>query len=196
MTDTTDIRRMMSSFPSGVSVVTALDTDSVPRGMTCSSLASVALDPATLVVCLRTAGPTLRAALKSRQFALNLLHEDAHGVSDLFASGNAERFLLTEWWLPVGAAGPHLAEAALAVADCAVSHTVEVGDHTAVFGRVTRVTLTREKAPLLYGKRRYARWSAAAAAPAPEPGTVVPRAGAPPAAPLPVSPKGDPRVRP
>ncbi|MFE6406632.1 flavin reductase family protein [Streptomyces sp. NPDC057837] len=166
----TDIRPLMASFPSGVSVVTALDADSAPRGMTCSSLASVALDPATLVVCLRTAGPTLRAALDSGHFALNLLHEEARSVSDLFASAGTDRFARAEWRLPLGAAGPHLTEAALAVADCTVVHAVEVGDHTAVFGRVTRVTQTDGRSPLLYGRRRYARWSAAASAPAPEAG--------------------------
>ncbi|WP_037934652.1 flavin reductase family protein, partial [Streptomyces sp. SPB78] len=53
-----DLRPLMSAFPSGVGVVTALDENAVPRGMTCSSLASVALDPAVLVVCLRAGGPT------------------------------------------------------------------------------------------------------------------------------------------
>ncbi|MFD9095557.1 flavin reductase family protein [Streptomyces collinus] len=159
--DNTDIRPLMSCFPSGVSVVTALGTDSAPRGMTCSSLASVALDPATLVVCLRTAGPTLRAALDSGRFAVNLLDERARAVSDLFASGATDRFERAEWRLPLGAGGPHLTGAALAVADCEVTQAVEVGDHTAVFGRVTGVTLPDAGEPLLYGRRRYARWSVA-----------------------------------
>lgn len=194
-TATTDIRPLMASFPSGVSVVTALDADSAPRGMTCSSLASVALTPATLVVCLRTAGPTTRAALDSGQFALNLLHEDARGVSDLFASGNAERFAHAVWRLPLGAAGPHLTEAALAVADCAVVHTVEIGDHTAVFGRVTRVTHADDKSPLLYGRRRYARWSTATAVPAPAPEPATPKDPAPLAVPVPPPLEGEARVR-
>ncbi|MFF7235753.1 flavin reductase [Streptomyces collinus] len=159
--DNTDIRPLMSCFPSGVSVVTALGTDSAPRGMTCSSLASVALDPATLVVCLRTAGPTLRAAVDSGRFAVNLLEERARAVSDLFASGATDRFERAEWRLPLGAGGPHLTGAALAVADCEVTRAVEVGDHTAVFGRVTGVTLADAGEPLLYGRRRYARWSVA-----------------------------------
>ncbi|MFF5366796.1 flavin reductase family protein [Streptomyces sp. NPDC013187] len=190
--NSTDIRPLMASFPSGVGVVTALGTDSAPRGMTCSSLASVALDPATLVVCLRTAGPTLRAALDSGHFALNLLHEDARTVSDLFASGSTDRFAHAEWRLPLGAAGPHLTEAALAVADCTVVHAVEIGDHTAVFGRVTRVTHTDGRSPLLYGRRRYARWSAAASAPAPEAGP--PPARALPALAVPSPLEGEARV--
>ncbi|GAB7065212.1 flavin reductase family protein [Streptomyces mexicanus] len=172
--DNTDIRPLMSCFPSGVSVVTALDADGAPRGMTCSSLASVALDPATLVVCLRTAGPTPRAALAGGRFAVNLLHEEARPVSDLFASGAPDRFTRTEWHLPLGAGGPHLTRAALAVADCEVVHTVEIGDHTAVFGRVAKVTLADGGEPLLYGRRRYARWSTAPDAPTAEPAAPAP----------------------
>ncbi|MYV56323.1 flavin reductase family protein [Streptomyces sp. SID3212] len=154
-----DIRPLMGGFPSGVSVVTTTAAGGTPHGMTCSSLASVALHPPTLVICLRTAGPTTQAVLGSGQLALNLLHEDARDTSDLFASGAADRFTRTEWRLPLGAGGPHLTAAAHAIADCAVVGTEEVGDHTAVFVRVHRVTQHENAEPLLYARRRYARWS-------------------------------------
>ncbi|MFD7068874.1 flavin reductase family protein [Streptomyces sp. NPDC059913] len=158
-----DIRPLMGGFPSGVSVVTALGADGTPRGMTCSSLASVALGPPTLVICLRTASPTTQSVLSSGQLALNLLHEQAQATSDLFSSGNPDRFALSEWRLPLGAGGPHLTQAAHAVADCTVAGTREVGDHTAVFVRVRRFTADESAQPLLYGRRRYARWSHATA---------------------------------
>jgi flavin reductase (DIM6/NTAB) family NADH-FMN oxidoreductase RutF len=179
-----DIRPFMAGFPSGVSVLTALDESATPRGMTCSSLASVALSPPTVVVCVRTASPTLEAALAGGQFAVNLLHERARAASDLFASGAADRFAHTEWRLTLGAGGPHLTADSHATADCRVVRAVPVGDHTAVFAEVDRVTI-REGAepPLLYGGRRYARWSDAAA-----PG--------PPTAPRPAPAEGGRRVRP
>lgn len=96
--------------------------------------------------------------------ALNLLHEGAHATSDLFASGNPDRFTLSEWRLPLGAGGPHLTAAALAIADCTVVGTREVGDHTTVFAQVRRFTADDSAQPLLYGRRRYARWSDATAA--------------------------------
>ncbi|MFD6419968.1 flavin reductase family protein [Streptomyces sp. NPDC060194] len=162
-----DLRPFMSAFPSGVSVLSTLDADGRPLGMTCSSLASVALTPPTLVVCVRTAGPTAAAILTQGHFALNLLHEDARTTSDLFASGDPDRFDRVEWRLPLGAGGPHLTAAAHAIADCAVVHTVPFGDHTAVFARADRVTVRPAARPLLYGLRRYATWSAATAEPPP-----------------------------
>ncbi|MFD7628154.1 flavin reductase family protein [Streptomyces sp. NPDC059851] len=199
----TDIRPLMSAFPSGVSVVTSLGTDSEPRGMTCSSLASVALSPPTVVLCLRTESPTTQAVLETGQVAVNLLHEQARPVSDLFASGDPERFARTEWRLPLGAGGPHLTGAAHAIADGEVAHAVEFGDHTAVFVRVHRVSLHEEAQPLLYGRRRYARWSDATSVPGPpaaappEPVAPAPaRASAPAAVSAPAAPEEAARVRP
>ncbi|MER5873232.1 flavin reductase family protein [Streptomyces sp. NPDC002044] len=178
-----DLRPFMAAFPTGVSVVTTLDSDAAPHGLTCSSVASVALEPPTLVVCIRAASPTLAVLLAQGHFALNLLHERARGTSDLFASGAPDRFDRTEWRLPLGAGGPHLTEDAHAVADCAVVRTVRFGDHTAVFAEVGRVTVRDDPQPLLYGLRRYALWSDAASAP-------------PPAAALPASLPAAPLVRP
>ncbi|UQX03477.1 flavin reductase family protein [Streptomyces sp. RerS4] len=195
-----DIRPLMSAFPSGVSVITTIAAGSEPRGMTCSSLASVALSPPTIVLCLRTESPTVQAVLESGHVAVNLLHENARPVSDLFASGAADRFERTEWRLPLGAGGPHLTEAAHAIADGVVTQAVEFGDHTAVFVRISRVSQHDGAEPLLYGKRRYARWTDATAVPGP-PAAAPP----PPAAPLPALPaplvapagsKGAARVRP
>ncbi|MEU8772388.1 flavin reductase family protein [Streptomyces sp. NPDC048606] len=163
----TDIRPLMAAFPSGVSVITTIGADSEPRGMTCSSLASVALSPPTIVLCLRTESPTARTVLETGHVAVNLLHENARLVADLFASGAADRFQRTEWRLPLGAGGPHLTEAAHAIADGEVTHAVEFGTHTAVFVRVTRVSQHDDVDPLLYGKRRYARWTDATGVPGP-----------------------------
>ncbi|MFP1625586.1 flavin reductase family protein [Streptomyces sp. 5K101] len=177
----TDLRPFMAAFPSGVSVVTTLDADDRPRGLTCSSLASVALAPPTLVVCIRTASPTLEALVDQRQFALNLLHERARATSDLFASGAPDRFERTEWRLPLGASGPHLTAAAHAIADCTVVKTMAFGDHTAVFAEAGRVTVRPGAQPLLYGLRRYAGWSDAASVP--QPAAVTPAPPVPPVLP-------------
>ncbi|MCX5193854.1 flavin reductase family protein [Streptomyces sp. NBC_00249] len=191
-----DIRPLMSAFPSGVSVITTIGADSEPRGMTCSSLASVALSPPTIVLCLRTASPTVQAVLETGHVAVNLLHENARPVSDLFASGAPDRFGQVEWRLPLGAGGPHLTEASHAIADGEVTRAVEFGDHTAVFVRVNRISQHDAEEPLLFGKRRYARWTDATAVPGP-PAAAPPLPAIPaPLAAAPSAPKGAARVRP
>ncbi len=152
-------RAMMRGFPTGVSVVTTTDLTGRPWGMTCSSVCSVTLEPPTLLVCLRAASPTLSAVLVRGTFAVNLLHEDAQGTAELFASGDPDRFERVAWQHADGPGGPHLCDDMHAVADCRISDTLLVGGHMVVFGEVLRVVRrAQECRPLLYGLRRYGSW--------------------------------------
>lgn len=152
-------RALMATFPTGVAVVTAMAPGGPPHGMTCSSLSSVAVEPATLLVCIRRTSPTLAAVLDTSAFAVNLLHDRARSAAQLFASGAADRFGRGRWTHEPGFAGPHLVDDTHAVADCRVAHSVVVGDHTVVFGEVFEVSPppARPAGPLLYGLRRF--WS-------------------------------------
>ncbi|OLR92028.1 hypothetical protein BJP25_24250 [Actinokineospora bangkokensis] len=148
---------MMSRFPTGVSVVACTGADGSPRGLTCSSVSSVALSPPTLLVGLRTASPVLAALVEVGRFAVTLLHADGRWAAELFASGAADRFDRVAW--VAGAAGPHLSLDGHTAADCAVLATQRVGDHTVVFGQVTAITSYQDRPPLLYGLRSYRAWS-------------------------------------
>lgn len=154
-------RALMAGFPTGVTIVTAFDDEGRPRGMTCSSVCSVALDPPTLLVCVRVDSPTLRAMLNSGVFAVNLLHNDAQPAAELFASGRPDRFDRIRWTAERDSGGPHLTADTHAVADCRISRTEQVGDHLVVFGEVARVTLRPgDHRPLMYGLRRFQSWPA------------------------------------
>ncbi|MDH6696262.1 flavin reductase family protein [Streptomyces griseoviridis] len=154
-----DFRALMAGFPTGVTIVTTTGTEGDPWGMTLTSLCSVSMEPPVLLVCMRRGSPTLDAALARRSFAVNLLHRRARSTAELFASGAPDRFDRVAWHAPAGTGGPHLLEAAHAVADCAVTTDQVVGDHVVIMGRVTRVTrLAEEQHPLLYGLRRFATW--------------------------------------
>jgi flavin reductase (DIM6/NTAB) family NADH-FMN oxidoreductase RutF len=153
-----DIRPIMATFPTGVSVVTTLDHGRSPWGITCTSLCSVAVRPPILLVCIRGESPTLAAMLSSGAFAVNLLHSGAQSVAELFASGARDRFHRIVWDMRDGDGGPHLDCAAHAIADCTVMADTLAGDHTIVTGRVHQASVTHHPRPLLYGLRRYASW--------------------------------------
>ncbi|MFC4536636.1 flavin reductase family protein [Sphaerisporangium dianthi] len=156
-TQLTDMRHLMAGFPTGVSVVTAVTGAGDPRGMTCTSLCSVALDPPTLLVCLRRGSPTLDAVVDSGALAVNLLHRQGRSTAELFGSGAPDRFDQVPWTPAPG--GPHLVEAAHTIADCTVGACQNVGDHAVVMAEVTMITKLCAPAPLLYGMRRYGSWT-------------------------------------
>ncbi|MFY1638152.1 flavin reductase family protein [Solwaraspora sp. WMMB335] len=158
-----DFRQMMAGFPTGVSIVTALGDDGVPWGMTCSSVCSVAVEPPTLIVCLRRSSPTLTAVLARGAFAVNLLHDGARDKAELFASGAPDRFDRVRWRCSAQNCGPHLLDDAHAIGDCRVTHTAPVGDHLVVFGEVRQIGRHPVASrPLMYGLRQYAAWPVAA----------------------------------
>jgi flavin reductase (DIM6/NTAB) family NADH-FMN oxidoreductase RutF len=157
--DPKQFRSLMATYPAGVAIVTTTDLAGRPWGMTCSSVCSVALQPPTLLVCLRIGSRTLAAMLKSRTFAVNLLHDRAETVAELFASGAIDRFEKVRWIYGPAFGGPHLIEDAHTIGDCRISQASTVGDHIVVFGQVFEVQThaVTPPSPLLYGMRQY--WS-------------------------------------
>jgi flavin reductase (DIM6/NTAB) family NADH-FMN oxidoreductase RutF len=156
-----DTRLLWAGFPTGVSIVAAVDREDRPWGMTCTSLCSVSLDPPVLLVCLRCGSPTLEAVRDHGTFAVNLLHDQAQPTAELFASGVADRFDHINWHAGEDTAGPHLVNSAHTIADCDVIDSNVVGDHCVIMGRVRAVTRLNAHQPLLYGLRRYATWQEA-----------------------------------
>jgi len=154
--DRHSFRTMMSRFPTGVTVVTCIDDAKVPRGMTCSAVCSVALDPPTLLIGVRAASPTIAAVLAGKRFAVNMLHGDGRSAAELFASGAPDRFDQVPW--EMGAGGPHLTLHGHTVADCTVTAAHRVGDHLVVFGEISDITEYDDRPPLLYGLRSYRSW--------------------------------------
>lgn len=151
-------RSLMTRFPTGVAVVTTLDADGRPHGLTCSSVCSVTLRPPTMLVCLRDASPTLDVIRRRSAFAVNFLHDRSQWVAELFASGAPDRFDLVHWERGSTHEGPYLPRYAHAVAGCRTSRTEHVGDHVVVFGETVEIRDQQDWNPLLYGLREYRGW--------------------------------------
>lgn len=148
-------RGFMSSYFTGVAVVTSVDDDGMPHGLTCNSLASVTLSPPTLLVCLDARSGTLAALRSSSAFAINLLHEHARSTAELFATPRASRFDTVRWCRSSYTGMPRLVGDAYAISECRVAETRTVADHAVVFGHVVEIE-NGAGSPLLYGRRSYA----------------------------------------
>jgi len=148
----------MRGFPTGVSVITALDATGEPHGMTCTSLASVSVVPPVLLGCLNVRSGTLAAVAGSGRFAVNLLHAQGRYAAEIFSSQGPDRFGRA-CWRPSDVLGvPWLTEDAFALAECVLAGTMTVGDHVVVLGRVLNIAGSADT-PLLYGLGQFATWS-------------------------------------
>lgn len=152
-----DYRTLMSSFPTGVAVVCALDSGGRPHGMTCTSLCSVTADPPTLLVSLHVHSGTYQAVRDSNCFTLNLLHARGRRAAELFASAAPDRFRRVVWRRSEVVGAPRLVDDAFALAECRVSEVFPAGDHMLVLGEVVG-TVHGGAEPLLYGLRQFTVW--------------------------------------
>lgn len=129
-----DMRRCMGRFTTGVAVVAAGDGDSC-SGMTISSLTSISLDPAILMISLTEGSRTTDMVAGTGRFAVSILSSRQEAVARHFATRGGARFESCEcdrgdtYGLP-------LIKDALVQAECHVHSWHDVGDHRVFFGQV------------------------------------------------------------
>jgi flavin reductase (DIM6/NTAB) family NADH-FMN oxidoreductase RutF len=150
---------IMSSFPSGVTIVTTLDETGVPKGLTSSAVASVSADPPLLLVCVDFTSRTLPALRAGGRFLVNFMRAGTADISRLFASKSEDKFAEVAW--RASASGmPHLHEDAIAWAECVTVQEVEAGDHVVLLGSVEAGTPAAPgEQPLVYYRRAWGAWA-------------------------------------
>jgi 3-hydroxy-9,10-secoandrosta-1,3,5(10)-triene-9,17-dione monooxygenase reductase component len=154
-------RQVLGTFPTGVTVVTAIAADGRPTGMAVGSFTSVSLDPplvAFLPACTSTSFPRIRTA---RSFCVNVLGEHQEDLCRVFASSGGDKFAGVPWSpTPSGAPRLHGVEAWI---DCSPYRVTTAGDHYLVIGRVDALDSTDAGRPMIFHRGRYGRITALAA---------------------------------
>jgi flavin reductase (DIM6/NTAB) family NADH-FMN oxidoreductase RutF len=145
-------RRTCAQFTTGITVVTTLDDEGRPHGMTVNSFSSVSLDPPLVLVSIDLRNAILGHFISSSWFAINILGEHQEDLSRRFSSASENRFLDLSWH--AGVSGTPLLDGVLAQLECSVVRTFEVGDHTVLIGEVRRAGYSEGK-PLVYFDSAY-----------------------------------------
>ena len=122
-----EFKRALGNYPTGVTVITTLDENNKPVGLTANSFASVSIDPLLILWSLDKKSSLYNAFIQTSKFAINILAEDQENLCSLFASKIADRFSQCEWdlserQLPVF-------PGALSQLECEVYKKVDAGDH-------------------------------------------------------------------
>ncbi|MEV6328815.1 flavin reductase family protein [Streptomyces sp. NPDC051909] len=151
-------REIFGTFPTAIAVITAVDEDGEPRGLTCNAVCAVSASPPLLLIGVDKKSQTLPALLSSGAFVVNFLAASGAETSQVFAGKGQDKFAGVGWEPSAVAAGaPILTEVALAVAECRTEQTIEAGDHWLFIGRVDGGTVFHRE-PLLYCQGAYSSW--------------------------------------
>jgi 3-hydroxy-9,10-secoandrosta-1,3,5(10)-triene-9,17-dione monooxygenase reductase component len=156
--DQLQFRSVMSHFATGVVVVTGIDPDGNPVGMTAQSFSALSLDPPLVMVSpARTSSSWPRIGQGGR-FAINVLGSQQQELSAAFARSGIDKFEGRSW--RTGELGIPLLDGAIAHIECDIEAVYPGGDHYIAVGRVRALDsqLTEpgaEPSPLLFYRSGY-----------------------------------------
>jgi 3-hydroxy-9,10-secoandrosta-1,3,5(10)-triene-9,17-dione monooxygenase reductase component len=156
-----DMRTVLGSFASGVTVVTAIGDE--PLGFTCQSFASLSLDPPLVALCPARSSVTWPRIREIGRFCVNVLAEDQEALSGRFARSGTGKYAGLRW--SPGPSGAPVLEGAVAWVDCTLWAEYAGGDHTVVIGNVRDLSPRPVRPPLLFYRGAYRHLR-----PAPPPG--------------------------
>lgn len=152
--DPKDFRRALSQFPTGVTVITTLDAEGNPVGVTASSFNSVSMDPTLVLWSIDKGAHSLTAFEKSEHFAVNVLGRDQVATSNNFASRGEDKFANAAYSAGLGGA-PVLNDYA-AQFECKTWAVYEGGDHLILVGEVLDYRYNDGVEPLVFARGSYA----------------------------------------
>ena len=151
-----NFRGAMRHLAGGVSVITAGRGKDI-TGMTVTSVASLSVDPPTLIVSINRESSSWPLIKRHGFFGVNILTSGQIDVAERFTGKGglkgAERFAGAHWMTRVS--GVPLLAGALAAVDCEVEDIVERHSHAIVIGRALDIQLSLRTAALAYWQGQY-----------------------------------------
>jgi flavin reductase (DIM6/NTAB) family NADH-FMN oxidoreductase RutF len=140
--DSAQFRAVLGHVPTSVVVVTGLNAQGSPFGITIGSFASVSLDPPLVGFFPGVRSQSWAAIRESGRFCVNVLGSHQEEACWRFAKEGDDKFAGVEW-LPSEGGSPVL-PGSIAWIDCEIDSETVMGDHTCVVGRVTSLDHAEE----------------------------------------------------
>ncbi len=150
--DSRQLRTVLGSFTTGVTIVTTRDADGIDYGVTANSFSSVSLDPPLVLWSQVLTSKSFPAFRDSDHFAVNVLSDDQIATSNHFAKSKEDKFAELEFSRGLG--GVPVLQGTAAHFECVKVAAYEAGDHMIFLGRVERVGHSGRR-PLAFAHGRY-----------------------------------------
>jgi flavin reductase (DIM6/NTAB) family NADH-FMN oxidoreductase RutF/DNA-binding IclR family transcriptional regulator len=150
--DARALRQVLGAFVTGVTVITTVDREGRPHGLTANSFSSVSLDPPLILWSQSLTAPSHPVFREAERFVVNILADDQVEVSNRFARGSDDKFAGCS--TRVGLGGVPLIEGCAAYLECRRIDSFPGGDHLVFLGQVERIERTGLQ-PLVFGGGKY-----------------------------------------
>jgi flavin reductase (DIM6/NTAB) family NADH-FMN oxidoreductase RutF len=154
--ETSEFRRVLGHWVSGVAVIAARAPGAQPCGLTANAVTSVSLQPPLILVCIDHAADSHDCIRDAGAFSVNFLASDQERLARRFAAWDLDQKFEGVAHSP-GVTGAPILDDALAWVECRVHAVHPGGDHTIFVGEVVAGD-AREGVPLLYYRGGYGRF--------------------------------------
>jgi len=143
------LRHALGGYPTGVAIVTALVENRQPIGMTINSFASVSLSPPLVSWSIDRRAATYQAFSRAPEFTVSVLSAEQAELATRFATRGANKFEDID----VCCNRPPVIPGGCAWFRCENSHSLLLGDHRMLIGRVVDYA-SNSLAPLVFSNGR------------------------------------------
>lgn len=150
--DKRQLRNVLGSFVTGVTVVTTRDAEGKLHGLTANSFSSVSLDPPLVLWSQATSAGSHPAFRDAERFTINILAENQYGLANHFATRSPDKFSGIDHDL--GVDGLPLLRDCSAWLECKVVSRFPGGDHVIFVGSVENIRQSASR-PLVFGGGQY-----------------------------------------
>ena len=152
--DIKDFRQALGQFPTGVTVITTLDQDGNPIGVTASSFNSVSMNPPLILWNVGKQAYSAKIFEAAQYFNVNVLGEDQMDISNTCARQGEDKFANINY--KSGIDGCPILEDTAACFECKTWQLYDGGDHIIVVGEVIKYQNNATVSPLVFSQGNYA----------------------------------------
>ena len=146
------LRDVLGTFVTGVTVITTRDGSGVAHGVTANSFSSVSLDPPLVLWSQALTSKSYPAFQDSDHFTVNILADNQVAISNHFAKSREDKFSGIAH--SVNERGAPIIDGVAAHLECVKVAAHPSGDHIVYIGRVERIGQS-SRLPLAFGSGKY-----------------------------------------
>jgi len=143
-----EFRDALSSFATGVTVVTCLDANGEPVGATASSFNSVSMDPPLILWSITKTAYSADAFINAKYFVVNVLGAEQTDMSNKFARSGTDKF--ADVAVEEGIGGVPILPGTITCFECEAWATYDGGDHEIIVGQVKAMRSTAGSGLVFY----------------------------------------------